>query len=124
MLSTSVAFLDALSAILSAFCSELTNDGNKTSGTKAWYLVYSIVRWMFGDIAVHRCLASFVDFKRGVTASSDEVYRPIVSWPSLPRTVSDTTLRLRRLSTITCTVIEYRGWCSTNSGRMSVKPFD
>jgi hypothetical protein len=38
----------------------------KTIGKKAWSLVCSIVRRMFDDIAVHRDLASAVDFKNEV----------------------------------------------------------
>jgi hypothetical protein len=82
MLATSVAFLDALSAFLSAFYDELTNDENKTSGTEAWSLVCSIVRWMFDDIAVHRCLTRCVDIKSGVAVSSDEVPLSLVTGPS------------------------------------------
>jgi hypothetical protein len=63
---TSVTFVDALSVFLSTFYGKLTNDENKSIGTEAWSLVCSIVRLLFADIAVHRCLASFVDFKNGV----------------------------------------------------------
>jgi hypothetical protein len=63
---TSVAFVDALSAFLSAFHGEMTNDEYKTSGTEAWSLVGSIVWRMFHDIAIPRCLASFADFKKAV----------------------------------------------------------
>jgi hypothetical protein len=66
MLATSVSFVDALSAFLSTFYGEFTNDEKKTSGTEACSLACSIVRRMFEDVAVHRCLASFVDFKNGV----------------------------------------------------------
>jgi hypothetical protein len=66
MLATSVAFLDALSAFLSTFYVELTNDERKTSGTEAPSLACRIVQPMFEDIAVHRCLASFVDFMNGM----------------------------------------------------------
>jgi hypothetical protein len=61
---------------------ELTNDENKTSGTEAWSLVCSIVRWMFDDIAVHRCLTRCVDIKSGVAVSSDEVPLSLVTGPS------------------------------------------
>jgi hypothetical protein len=63
VLATSFAFVEALSAFLSDFYGELTNDENKTSGKEAWSMVCSIVQRMFEDIAVHRCHASFVDFK-------------------------------------------------------------
>jgi hypothetical protein len=65
-LATSVAFVEALSAFLSDFYGESTNDENKTSGKEAWSLVCSIVRQMFDAIAVYRCRASFVDFKNDV----------------------------------------------------------
>jgi hypothetical protein len=63
MLATSVAFVKALSAFLSDFYGELTNDENKTSGKEAWSPVCSIVRRMLDGIAVHRCRASFVGLK-------------------------------------------------------------
>jgi hypothetical protein len=59
MLATSVAFVEALSAFLSNFHGELTNDEKRTSGKEAWSLVRSIV-------AVHRCPVSFDDFKNKV----------------------------------------------------------
>jgi hypothetical protein len=58
--------LEALSAFLFKSYGELTNDENKTSVKEAWSLVSSIVRRMFDDIAVDRCLANFVDFKNEV----------------------------------------------------------
>jgi hypothetical protein len=54
MLTTSIAFVEALSAFLFSFYSELTNDDNKTSGTEAWSLVCGISRRTLDDIALHR----------------------------------------------------------------------
>jgi hypothetical protein len=79
MLATSVSFVDALSAFLSTFYGEFTNDEKTTSGTEACSLACSIVRRMFEDVAVHRCLASFVDFKNGVKQQEATDYR----WASL-----------------------------------------
>lgn len=55
MLMASVAFVEALSAFLFSFYSELTNDKKQDQGTVAWSLVCSIDR-----------SAKFVNFKRGV----------------------------------------------------------
>jgi hypothetical protein len=66
MLATSVAFVEALSAFLSNFYGELTNDENKTNGKEAWSLVCSIVGRMHDDISIHKCRASFDDFKNAV----------------------------------------------------------
>jgi hypothetical protein len=63
MLATSVAFVDALSAFLSIFYSEFTNNEKET--TEAWSFVCSIDWLIFEDIAIHRCLARFADFKGG-----------------------------------------------------------
>jgi hypothetical protein len=63
MLTTSVAFVEAVSAFLSNFYAELINDENRTGPTEAWILVCSIVRRVFDDIAVHRGRASFVDYR-------------------------------------------------------------
>jgi hypothetical protein len=64
MVATSVTFVDAFSA----FYGKLTNDANKSS----------IIRWIFDDIADHRCVANFVDFKNGVKQQiAMERYRPI-----------------------------------------------
>jgi hypothetical protein len=57
MLASSVAFTEALSALLSNFY------GNQTYGSEAWSLVCSIVRRMLDDIAVHRSQAGSIDFK-------------------------------------------------------------
>jgi hypothetical protein len=63
ILPTSVALVGALVAFLSTCYGELTNDENKTSETEARSLICSIVRRMFEDIVLHRCLARFVVFK-------------------------------------------------------------
>jgi hypothetical protein len=127
ILATSVAFVDTLSAFLSTFYGELTNDKNKTSGTEARSLICSIVRRMFEDIALPRCLARFVAFKGWVRHQVATEYL----WASLQvhhvmakytKYEVDTILRSRRLQTTTCTVIECCGRRSTISRRKSVKP--
>jgi hypothetical protein len=71
--------VEVLNAFLSNFYGELTNDENKTSVKEAWPLVSSIVRRMFDDIAVDRCLASFVDFKNELKEQAATEYL----WASL-----------------------------------------
>jgi hypothetical protein len=65
MLTSSVAFVDVLSAFPSTFYGELANDENKTICTEARSLVCSIVRRIFEDIALHRRLARVINFKGG-----------------------------------------------------------
>jgi hypothetical protein len=69
--------VEALSAFLPKFYGELTNDENKTIVKEAWSLVSSIIWRMFDDIAVDRCLASFVDFKNEVK----QQVAPKYLWP-------------------------------------------
>jgi hypothetical protein len=61
MLTTSVAFVEAVSALLSNFYAKVTNEVSRTRPNEAWILVCSIVRRMFDDIAVHLGSTSFVD---------------------------------------------------------------
>jgi hypothetical protein len=114
MLATSVPFVEAVSEFLSIFYAELTDGEDETMSTETWILVCSIVRHIFEEIAFHRGRASRVEYKNDDKGQVSTEFlgpcsRPNASWPTIPRMSSATTLRLRRSSTIICTVIACRG---------------